>query len=73
MPKGTPKPATEIENALAPAFERQKQMLGAARKIARAVADLPPADARQALQLVLDAQTAATASVSEATETTRSA
>lgn len=60
MPKGTPKPVTGIETALAPAFERQKQMLGAARKVARAVAGLSPADARQALELVLEAQAVST-------------
>lgn len=58
MPKGQAKPKSPLEIALSPAFERQKNLQNAARKVARIVAELPATDAREVLKLVLDAQTA---------------
>ncbi len=55
MPKDSA-PKTDLEAALAPAFERAKKLQTAARKIARAISDLSPQQARAALEMVLEAQ-----------------
>lgn len=58
MPKGQARPKSALEVALSPAFERQKNIQNAARKVARIVAELPATDAHEVLNLVLQAQEA---------------
>lgn len=56
MSKGQTRPKSALETALTPAFERQKQLQSAARKVARIVSELPATDAREVLNLVMAAQ-----------------
>lgn len=54
MPKAS-EPKTGLEAALQPAFERQKKIQAAAKKVVRALSDLNPQDAKSVLEMVVEA------------------